>query len=147
MSNDRRATFLFYPPTDRANAWHMTFDGFRAALEQAFPDAFTRLMPTSFRGGSYLEFEVATPDNPGLRGIATMPVEECGCITLTDASPTDAAHIAHWLRDTFISSPDLIRFSSEAALESGDESHWELPVTGDTTAIEAALREHVDAVG
>ncbi|WP_157851703.1 hypothetical protein [Streptomyces monomycini] len=97
MSDDRRAAFLCYPPTDRANAWHMTFDGFRTALEHAFPNAFTRLKATSFQGGGHLAFEVATPDNPGLRGIAPLPVEECGCITLTDASPTDAAQIAHWL--------------------------------------------------
>ncbi|MCZ1014386.1 hypothetical protein [Streptomyces noursei] len=121
----------------------MTFEGFESALKERFPGAFARLRPTPFRGGQYLAFEVLVAEGVGVRGIATIPVEECGCITLNLVSPGEAAVIAKWLRDDFIPSPELIRFSSEGAMEIGDETHWELPPSGDQVEIEEDLRAHI----
>ncbi|MFG2832502.1 hypothetical protein ACGFWI_34485 [Streptomyces sp. NPDC048434] len=145
--NEVRATFLFYPPVDDADAWHMTFEGFEAALKQEFPGAFTRMMPDDdVRGGGYLSFEVVLAQEAVLRGLATLPFEECGCVTLTLASPSEAAVIAKWLRDVFIPSPELLRFSSEGALEIGDETHWELPTSGEADEIVEDLRSHIAGV-
>ncbi|MFK0288892.1 hypothetical protein ACIQU6_00195 [Streptomyces sp. NPDC090442] len=141
--NEDRATFLFYPPVDNANSWHMTFEGFEAALKRQFPDAATQLIPTMFRGGSYLDFEVAVGPEADVQGMATIPVEECGCVTLIGVSPGEAAPFAKWLRDEFSPSPELIRFSSEGAMEIGDEAHWELPVSGDEEEIAEDLRAHI----
>ncbi|MFG2528316.1 hypothetical protein [Streptomyces sp. NPDC048516] len=75
--------------------------------------------------------------------MATIPVEECGCITLIGVSPGEAAPLAKWLRDEFSPSPELIRFSSEGAMEIGDETHWGLPATGSQEEIEEDLRAHI----
>ncbi|PJN32208.1 hypothetical protein CG747_43875 [Streptomyces sp. CB02959] len=142
-TDENRATFLFYPPVDDANSWHLTFEDFEASLKQRFPDAFTSMQSTRFRGGAYLDFGVLVAEGVEVRGMLTIPVEECGCVTLILVSPGEAAVIAKWLRDDFIPSPDLIRFSSEGAMEIGDETHWELPPSGDQEEIEEDLRAHI----
>ncbi len=141
--NENRATLLFYPPVEDATSWHMTFEGFEAALKRQFPDAVTQMMPTMFRGGTYLDFEVAVAQDADVQGIATIPFDECACITLIGVTPGEAAPIARWLRDTFIPSPELIRFSSEGAMEIGDETHWGLPASGDEEEIAEDLRAHI----
>ncbi|WP_129296294.1 hypothetical protein [Streptomyces lydicus] len=144
MTDDEdRATLLFYPPVDKANSWHMTFEGFEAALKRRFPDAVTQRMPTMFQGRTYLDFEVTVGQGIDVQGMATIPVEECGCITLIGVSPGEAAPLATWLRDEFSPSPGLIRFSSERAMEVGDETHWGLPAAGSQEEIEEDLRAHI----
>ncbi|MFD8324359.1 hypothetical protein [Streptomyces lydicus] len=142
-NNENRATLLFYPPVDNANSWHMTFERFEAALKRHFPDAATQMIPTMFRGGTYLDFEVTVGQGADVQGMATIPVEECGCITLIGVSPDEAAPVAKWLRDNFSPSPELIRFSSEGAMEIGDETHWELPTAGGEEEIAEDLRAHI----
>ncbi|MEV6569437.1 hypothetical protein [Streptomyces kronopolitis] len=141
--NEDRATLLFYPPVDNANSWHMTFEGFEEALKHQFPDAVTQVMPTMFRSGTYLDFEVTVGQGADVQGMASIPVEECGCITLIGVSPSEAAPLAKWLRDDFSPSPELIRFSSEGAMEIGDETHWELPAAGSQEEIEEDIRAHI----
>jgi len=141
--SEDRATLLFYPPVDDASSWHMTFERFETALKHQFPDAVTQLIPTRFRGGHYLDFEVTVGQGADVQGMATIPVEECGCITLIGVSPGEAAPIAKWLRDGFSPSPELIRFSSEGAMEIGDETNWELPTSGSVEEIEEDLRAHI----
>ncbi|MFE3881320.1 hypothetical protein ACFXPQ_00045 [Streptomyces lydicus] len=84
--SEDRATLHFYPPVDNADSWHMTFEGFEAALKRRFPDAVTQMRPTMFQGGTYLDFEVAAGQGIDVQGMATIPVEECGCITLIGVS-------------------------------------------------------------
>ncbi|GAU70771.1 hypothetical protein SSP35_22_00750 [Streptomyces sp. NBRC 110611] len=141
--DENRATLFFYPPVDDADSWHMTFEGLEEALKERFPGALIQTLPTPFREGNFLSFEVLVAEGVGVRGTATIPIEECGCITLKLVTPGEAAPFAQWLRDDFIPSPDLIRFSSEGAMEIGDETHWELPRSGEQAGIEEDLRAHI----
>ncbi|WP_459738322.1 hypothetical protein [Streptomyces sp. E-15] len=45
-----------------------------------------------------------------------------------------------------LSSPDLIRFGSEPAVEAGIETDWRMPATGDTASIAEELRHHIRVV-
>ena len=44
------------------------------------------------------------------------------------ASAAEAAQFAAWLRDSFVPSPDLVNFTSELALNNGDDAYGLSPV-------------------
>ena len=59
------------------------------------------------------------------------------------ASADEAAVLARWLRDSFASSPDLVFFTSEEALELGDAVYEQIPVHGGLKEITQVLQEHL----
>lgn len=63
------------------------------------------------------------------------------------ASAAEAARFALWLRDSFVPSPDLVRFTSEMALNNGDDAHGHLPPYGSVDEIAQTLQQHIDATG
>ncbi|WKU48249.1 hypothetical protein Q3V23_31625 [Streptomyces sp. VNUA116] len=68
-----------------------------------------------------------------------------GSVLLYNALASEAAVFAGWLRNSFTPSPELVHFSSEMAMNNGDESVWRIPETGGVEAIAAELQRHIDA--
>ncbi|MGW2814150.1 hypothetical protein [Streptomyces sp. NPDC001415] len=68
-------------------------------------------------------------------------------ITVVGATATEVAHFALWLRSGLVPRPDFIRFSSEQALDSGDDTEWQIPAGGAFEEIRAVVAEHVEALG
>ncbi|MFG2717049.1 hypothetical protein ACGFW5_01880 [Streptomyces sp. NPDC048416] len=145
-ADDLRYMFMFYPPVDDAGAWQMTVDGFAHALSRAFPGAFTKYRTSSLRGNSVVDFEAEVLPQVWVEGVASTPVENSAVITVVGATVTEAAHFALWLRSGLAPRPDLVRFSSEPALEGGDDSEWVIPAGGGFEEVRAALAEHMKAV-
>ncbi|WP_265564772.1 hypothetical protein [Streptomyces hygroscopicus] len=67
-------------------------------------------------------------------------------VVLTDNTADEAAVFIAWLRDAFLPSPDLIRFSSEPAVEAGIETDWRMPAGGDTARIAGELKHHIEVI-
>ncbi|MGW0882823.1 hypothetical protein [Streptomyces sp. NPDC002671] len=67
-------------------------------------------------------------------------------VVLTDNTADEAAVFIAWLRDSFLPSPDLIRFSSEPAVERGLETDWRMPAAADTASIAEELKHHIQVV-
>ncbi len=145
-ADDLRSMFMFYPPVDDAGAWQMTVDGFARALSAAGPGALTKYRTSSLRGNSVVDFDVEIQPQVWVEGVASTPVENSAVITVVGATVTEAAHFALWLRSSLAPRPDLVRFSSERALESGDDSEWVIPAEGGFEQVRAVLAEHMKAV-
>lgn len=146
-ADDIRSTFIFHPPVDDAAAWQMTIEGFVRALTAAFPEAFTKYRTSGLRGNSFVDFEIEVQPETWVEGVASTPVENSAAITVVGATATEAAHFALWLRSGLVPRPDLIRFSSEQALDSGDDTEWQIPAGGAFEEIRAVVAEHVEALG
>ncbi|WNO71528.1 MULTISPECIES: hypothetical protein [unclassified Streptomyces] len=143
-----RTTFSFAPPVDDAAAWHLRLDDLAAGIVEAFPGASTSwgadLGP---RSAEALTFEVPLGAGVWLEGLATTPCPEVGSVMVMHASAAEAARFALWLRDSFVPSPDLVRFTSEMALNNGDDAHGHLPPYGSVDEIAQTLQQHIDATG
>ncbi|WP_367134494.1 MULTISPECIES: hypothetical protein [Streptomyces] len=144
--NPIRATFIFFPPVDDATAWNLRLEDLAQRIEHAFPGSSTNLEgELGPRPSPALSFEVQVADGLWLEGLATTPFEGMGSVLLYNALADEAAVFAAWLRDSFAPSPGLVHFSSEMALNNGDESVWRVPEAGGLEAITAELQRHVDA--
>ncbi|MBB5118719.1 hypothetical protein AF335_06200 [Streptomyces eurocidicus] len=143
--NPIRTTFIFHPPLEDALAWNLNLDRLARSLEQSFPDASTKnegdLGP---RPAATLSFEIQIAEGVWLEGLATTPFEGMGSVMVTGASAAEAAVFAAWLRDCFAPSPELVEFSSELAMNSGDESVWHLPESGSLADVTGVLQHHLD---
>ncbi|MCD9141083.1 hypothetical protein [Streptomyces albireticuli] len=143
--NPIRTTFVFHPPVDNALAWDLSLDRLERSIEQSFPDSSAKsegdLGP---RPAATLSFEIQIAEGVWIEGLATMPFEGMGSVMITGASAVEAAVFAAWLRDSFVPSPELVEFSSELAMNGGDESVWHLPESGSVTDIAEALQRHLE---
>jgi hypothetical protein len=142
---DIRATFIFHPPVDDAAAWHMTIDGFARILIATFPDAFTKYRTSRLRGSDAVDFEVEIAPGVWIEGVAQTPVQDSAVLTLVGATAHEAAQFVLWIRERLIPSPDLLRFSSDHAMEAGDDTEWQIPSPGDVAQVEAVLLDHLES--
>ncbi|MFK4221875.1 hypothetical protein [Streptomyces sp. NPDC019890] len=141
-----RTTFSFAPPVDDAAAWHLRLDHLAAEITEAFPGSSTSLGgDLGPRSAKALTFEVPLGDGVWLEGLATTPYPEIGSVMVMQASAAEAAQFAAWLRDSFVPSPDLVHFTSELALNNGDDAYWVLPPHGSVDEITQALQQHIDS--
>lgn len=141
-----RTTFSFAPPVNDAAAWHLQLDDLAAKITEAFPGASTSLgADLGPRSADALSFEVPLGDGVWLEGLATTPYPEIGSVMVMQASAVEAAQFAAWLRDSFVPSPDLVHFTSELALNKGDDAYWVLPPHGSVDEIAQTLQQHIDA--
>ena len=125
----RRTTFSFAAPVDDATAWHLRLDGLASSLTEAFPEGAATLEGgLGPREADSLSFEVPLGEGVWLRGLATSPYPEMGSVMVMDASAAEAAAFGVWLRDSFVPSPELVHFTSEMALDRGEEAYWVVPV-------------------
>ncbi|MBT2385614.1 hypothetical protein [Streptomyces sp. ISL-11] len=141
-----RTTFVFHPPLDDALAWNLNLEDLAQRIEQSFPEASTKnegeLGP---RPSATLSFEVQIADGVWLEGLATTSFEGMGSVMILGASAEEAAVFAAWLRDSVAPFPELVEFSSELAMNNGDESVWRLPESGSVEEIAEALHRHLEA--
>ncbi|MFF4406613.1 hypothetical protein [Streptomyces sp. NPDC001404] len=150
MTNDNpiRTRFVFAPPVDDATAWNLSLDRFAEALEQGFPGVWTKHEgPLGPRPSDTLSFEVEIAESVWIEGLTTTPFDGMGSVMVENASASEAAVFAAWLRDSFAPSPELVHFSSEFAMNRGDESVWRIPAAGGTEAIAEELQRHIDTAG
>ncbi|MEU0394519.1 hypothetical protein ABZ208_17420 [Streptomyces sp. NPDC006208] len=145
-SDALRTTFSFAPPVDDAAAWHLRLDDLAAKITEAFPGSSTSMRgDLGPRSADALSFEVPLGDGLWLEGLATTPYPEIGSVVVMQASAVEAARFAVWLRDSFVPAPDLIHFTSELALNNGDDAYWVLPTHGSIDEIAQTLQQHIDA--
>ncbi|NUL05711.1 hypothetical protein HRW07_21250 [Streptomyces lunaelactis] len=141
-----RTTFSFAPPVNDAAAWHLQLDDLAAKITEAFPGASTSLGgDLGPRSADALSFEVPLGDGVWLEGLATTPYPEIGSVMVMQASAAEAAQFAAWLRDSIVPSPYLVHFTSELALNNGDDAYWVLPPHGSVDEIAQTLQQHIDS--
>ncbi|WP_085208784.1 hypothetical protein [Streptomyces sp. Amel2xC10] len=139
-----RSNFVFAPPADDPTAWQASIETFRDALTRAYPDAFLEMNTSTLRDLSVLDFEIEVEPEVFVTGTAAMPAPDYAHVSLIDVTAHTAALFARWLRDSYVASPDSVRFLSSFVMENGDEKPWSLPATGDATEIETVLLSHLD---
>ncbi|GHJ35457.1 hypothetical protein [Streptomyces sp. TS71-3] len=145
-SDARRTTFSFAPPVDDAGAWSLNLEDFANRLLQSFPGgSATPEGGMGPRDADTLSFEIPLGGGTWLEGLATTPYPGVGSVTAITASAQEAAVLARWLRDTLAPAPDLIFFTTEPALESGDTDYQQIPAHSDVPEIAHMLQEHIDA--
>ncbi|MFM9441635.1 hypothetical protein [Streptomyces acidiscabies] len=139
--DEYQTTFLFYAPAKEPDGWRLDLASFAVALDAEFPEVRYEI-----RQGRQLRlsFWVVTEDGTEFTGFASN--EGRDGVLLTDNTADEAAVFIAWLRDSYLPSPDLIRFSSEPAVLAGIETDWRVPATGDVTRIAEELRHHVQVV-
>jgi hypothetical protein len=132
MNLDEYTTsFLPYAPAKNPHGWQLDLNAFGQALREAFPDVGYRP-------------EEGHPARLGVWGLTADGTEFDGfagnetrdTIALRGNAVAEVAPFIAWLRDHYIASPDLIRFTSEAAFARGVETHWRIPATGGADRIE-----------
>ncbi|MEU6621330.1 hypothetical protein ABZ926_11210 [Streptomyces litmocidini] len=65
-------------------------------------------------------FRAGIDQGAGYDGTATVHGQDC--VMPADTTAGEAAPFLLWLRDTYLPAPDLVRFSSEPAVERGIET-------------------------
>ncbi|MET9426700.1 MULTISPECIES: hypothetical protein [unclassified Streptomyces] len=141
-----RTTFSFAPPVNDAAAWNLRLDDLAAKIVESFPGASTSFgEDLGPRSADALSFEVPLGDGVWLEGLATTPYPKIGSVMVIQASAAEAARFAVWLRDSFAPSSDLVHFTSELALNNGDDTYWVLPPHGSVDEIARTLQEHIDS--
>ncbi|NUK38581.1 hypothetical protein HRW12_33635 [Streptomyces lunaelactis] len=137
------------PPEKTANdaaAWHLQLGDLAAKITEAFPGASTSLGgDLGPRSADALSFEVPLGDGVWLEGLATTPYPEIGSVMAVQASAAEAAQFSAWLRGSIVPSPDLVHFTSELALNNGDDAYWVLPPHGSVDEIAQTLQQHIDS--
>ncbi|MFI8768193.1 hypothetical protein ACIGN6_25230 [Streptomyces sp. NPDC053792] len=140
-TNDIRTTFVFYAPEREPHVWALDLTGLGEALREPFPEVRYKVrQDRTHQGEPYLSFWAGTEYD----GTATVTGRDC--VMLTDTTPGEAATFLLWLRDSYLPAPDLIRFSSEPAVERGIETDWHLPADGDARRLADELRHHLAVV-
>ncbi|WSQ09504.1 hypothetical protein OG604_17990 [Streptomyces sp. NBC_01231] len=146
-SDARRTTFSFAAPVDDAAAWDLALDDFANRLIQGFPGTETWTLGTQVpypQDG--LGFDMPLGGGARMEGLLSAPYPKVGAVMALDATASEAAVLARWLRDQYAPSPDLVHFTSERALELGVTEYGQIPATGDAQEIARVLREHLDEV-
>ncbi|MGW5200810.1 hypothetical protein [Streptomyces spiralis] len=139
--DDYQTTYLLYAPAKNPHAWRLDLTAFGEALQAAFPGArYETRQGRQLR----LSFWAMTEDGTEFTGFAS--TEGRDTVLLSDNTPSEAAAFIAWLRDSFLPAPDLIRFSSELAVERGIETDWRMPAEADTTHIADELKHHIQVV-
>ncbi|MET9953418.1 hypothetical protein ABZ135_17965 [Streptomyces sp. NPDC006339] len=142
---DDPTTFLFYAPERQPHAWGLDLAGLGEALREAFPEVRYRVrQDRTHQGEPYLSFWAAMEDGTEYEGTATVHGRDC--VMLADVTAGAAASFLVWLRDRYLPAPDLIRFSSEPAVERGIETDWRLPADGGVERVAEELRHHLSVV-
>ncbi|KUN85551.1 hypothetical protein AQJ66_13670 [Streptomyces bungoensis] len=139
--DDYQTTYLLYAPAKNPAGWNLDLAAFGAALDAAFHDV---RYETEQGRQLRLCFWAVTEDGIVFDGFATN--EGRDTVLLTDNTPGEAAVFIAWLRDSFLPSPDLIRFTTEPAVERGIETDWRVPATADTASIAEELKHHIQVV-
>jgi hypothetical protein len=139
--DEYQTTFLLYAPAKNPGGWNLDLAAFAAALEAAFPE-----VRHETRQGRQLRlsFWAVTEDGVEFTGFASNEARDT--VVLADNTADEAAVFVAWLRDSFLPSPDLVRFSSEPAVEEGIETDWRMPASGDTARIAEELKQHIQVV-
>ncbi|GAV40236.1 hypothetical protein [Streptomyces acidiscabies] len=150
--DEYRTTYLLYAPAKNPDSWNLDLAAFAAALGARFSDVRYetrqgRQLRLSF--WAVAEGEGPLYENPVHNGIAFdgfASNEGRDTVLLTDNTPAEAAVFIRWLRDTVLPSPELIRFTTEGAVEKGIETDWRMPADGDEGRIAEELRHHIGVV-
>ncbi|MFF9850206.1 hypothetical protein [Streptomyces litmocidini] len=143
--DDDRTTFLFHAPEREPHAWALDLADLGEALRESFPEVRSKVrQDRTHQGEPYLSFWAAADDGTEYDGTATAHGRDC--VMLSDTTAGEAAPFLLWLRDTYLPAPDLVRFSSEPAVERGIETDWRLPADGDLARVSDELRHHLSAV-
>jgi hypothetical protein len=139
-----RTNIGFYPPQEDGGAWRSSLPALEQALRQAFADATTGYQVSAVHGQQVLDFEIALAPDVWIDGTSSMEEPDYAFITLRDVTADEAAVFATWLRDSFVPSPDLVRFISSLAMSGGEETPWVLPATGGSKEVLAEIRRHIE---
>ena len=136
-----RTTYLLYAPAKNPGGWNLDLAAFGEALEAAFAEArYETRQGRQVR----LSFWAMTEEGMEFTGFASN--EGRDTVLLADNTAAEAAVFIVWLRDSFLPAPDLIRFSSEPAVEKGIETDRRMPVNGDRSRITEELKHHLGDV-
>ena len=138
--DEYETTFLLYAPAKNPQAWRLDFAAFSEALGEEFPEVGYEIREDG-RGSMRLSFSAVTDDGVEYTGFAKNEARDT--ILIADASVDDAARFILWLRDSYIPSPELIRFTTEAAVARGVETDWRVPSAGSHERIADELKQHV----
>ncbi|MFF9024157.1 hypothetical protein [Streptomyces eurythermus] len=139
--DEYQTTFLLYAPAKNPAGWNLDLAAFGTALEAAFPE-----VRYETRQGRQLRLSFWAVTDEGIEFTGFVSNEGRDTVVLVDTTAEEAAVFITWLRDSYVASPDLIRFSSEPAVEVGIETDWRLPATGDTARIADELKHHIQVV-
>ncbi|SED32390.1 hypothetical protein SAMN04490357_4498 [Streptomyces misionensis] len=140
--DEYQTTYLLYAPAKNPGGWNLDLSTFGEALEAAFAEVrYEARQGRQFR----LSFWAMTEEGIEFTGYASN--EGRDTVLLADNTADEAAVFIVWLRDAFLPAPDLIRFSSEPAVEKGIETDWRMPATGDRSRIAEELKHHLGVVG
>lgn len=143
--DDEQATFLLYAPERSPHAWGLDLAQLGEALRESFQDVSYEVRQDDVHGGTpYMWFWAADSRGAGFDGTALSQGRDC--IMLSGTTAGEAAAFVVWLRDSHLPSPDLIRYSSEAAVAEGIESDWKIPVSANENEIADELRHHLRVV-
>ncbi|MFH9400089.1 hypothetical protein ACH4JS_09890 [Streptomyces sp. NPDC017638] len=139
--DEYQTTFLLYAPAKNPAGWNLDLAAFGAALDAAFAE-----VRYETRQGRQLRLAFWAVTDEGIEFTGFASNEGRDTVVLVDNTAEEAAVFIAWLRDSYVASPDLIRFSSEPAVEAGIETDWRLPATGDTASIAEELKHHIRVV-
>ncbi|MEU1629336.1 hypothetical protein ABZ746_29280 [Streptomyces sp. NPDC020096] len=93
--HDIRTTFIFSPPVDNAQAWHLRLNDLAEAIQRDFPGASTKLQHNMGpRSSDAVSFEVEIQEQLWLEGLATTPFEGVGTVMVLGATASEAAVFA-----------------------------------------------------
>ncbi|MFF3361045.1 hypothetical protein [Streptomyces misionensis] len=140
--DEYQTTYLLYAPAKNPDGWNLDLPAFGEALEAAFAE-----VRYEARQGRQLRLSFWAMTEEGIEFTGYASNEGRDTVLLTDNTADEAALFIVWLRDVFLPAPDLIRFSSEPAVEKGIETDWRMPATGDRSRIAEELKHHIGVVG
>ncbi|MFM9372365.1 hypothetical protein [Streptomyces sp. Da 82-17] len=141
----RRTTFSFAAPIDDAAALRLRLDDFATRVVDGFTDSFTRVEPQlGPRPADALSFEVQLKDGTWVEGLVTNPCPEMGAIMVGKVSASEAAEFAVWLRDSYAPAPDLVEFTTEFAMDVGEDTPWQVPARCSVDELAALFQRHID---
>jgi hypothetical protein len=134
-------SFLLYAPAKSPHAWQLDLSGFGEALHAAFPEV------------GY-EPEEGHPARLGIWALTETGIEFDGfvdnetrdTIALSGNTVDEVAVFILWLRDSYLPSPDLIRFTTEAAFARGIDTDWRVPAAGGVDTIVEELQQHLRVI-
>lgn len=139
--DEYRTAYLLYAPAENPAGWRLDLTAFGAALEAAFAE-----VRHETRQGRQFRLSFWAMAEEGIEFTGFASNEGRDTVLLEGNTADEAAVFIAWLREVFLPVPDLIRFSSEPAVEEGIETDWRLPVHGDRSCIAEVLKRHVRAV-
>lgn len=112
-----RTMFIFNPPPEDPNGWHLTFEGFADALRSREPDAFAEQWSSPMTGDT-LSFSFTTSAGEDAEGL--VGVDPNG-VSVEDCTAAEAAEFVHWLREAVLPEHAEVK----ATITEGVE--WQLP--------------------